>query len=91
MSMDVDRDDNTTPEEVKARDDEKRAREQREQAGTRIIFCGHFYLISFSSSVFMDSRIRRTRHNCTCTTGYTRSRSDCCSSEKEAISRAERP
>ena len=90
--MDVDRDDNTTPEEVKARDDEKRAQEQREQAGTRIIiFCGHFYLISSSSSVFMDSRIRRTRHNCTCTTGHTRSRSDCCSSEKEAISRVERP
>ena len=73
MSMDVDRDEKPTPEELKARDDENRAREQREQAGMRIIFYELFYLISSSSSVFMDSRIRRTRYNCTCTSGYTRS------------------
>jgi hypothetical protein len=91
VSMEVDRDEKTTPEEIKARDDENRAKEQREQAGMRIIFCEPFYLISSSSSVFMDSRIRRTRHNCTCTAGYTRSRSDCCSSEKEAVSSTERP
>ena len=60
MIMDVDRDEKTTPEELKARDDENRAREKREQAGMRIIFCESFYLISSSTSVFMDSRIGRT-------------------------------
>jgi hypothetical protein len=89
--MNTDRDEERTPEERKARDEEDRAREQREQAGMRIIFCELFYLISSSSSVFMDSRIRRTRHIHTCTTGYTRSRSGRCSSEKETASRTERP
>ena len=37
--MDTNRDEKPTPEELKARDEEDRAREQREQAGMRIIFC----------------------------------------------------
>ena len=37
--MDVDRDEKSTPEEIKAREKEDRAREQQEQAGMRIIFC----------------------------------------------------
>ena len=42
--MEVDRDEKTTPEELKARDNENRAREQREQAGMRIIFYEPFYI-----------------------------------------------
>jgi hypothetical protein len=92
VSMEVDRDEKTTQEELKARDEENRAREKQEQAGMRIIFCEPFYLIiSSSSSIFMDARIRRTRHNRACTTGYTRSRSDCYYSEKETVSCTERP
>ena len=89
--MDVDRDEKSTPEELKAREKEDRAKEQQEQAGMRIISRELFYLISSSSSVFLDSRIRRTRHNYTCTTGYTWGRFGCCSSEKETTSGTERP
>ena len=36
--MEADRDEKATPEEIKARDNENRAREQLEQAGMRRIF-----------------------------------------------------
>ena len=37
--MGVDLDEKSTPEQRKARDEEDKAREQREQAGMRIVFC----------------------------------------------------
>jgi len=91
-SMDVDHDDKPTAEQREALDEENRAKELREQAGMRIVLHELFYLIIVSSSsVFMDTRIRGTRHNRTCTSGYTWSRSGYYSSEKETKCRTKRP
>lgn len=48
-SMDVDMDEKLTPAQREARDKEDRARELREQAGMRLVFCELFYLIIVSA------------------------------------------